>query len=75
MILWSTSSNNCLIHVDVWNPNVQPGVLQTRLRMKTSDNKRRLNLSEVISKLEKMCNPKTKDQAPLANVLFLFTTA
>ena len=49
-------------------------VFQTHFRIKTSDNKRRLDLSEVISKLEKMCNPKTKDEAPLTNVLFLLTT-
>ena len=47
-------------------------VFQTHFRIKPSDNKRRLDLSEVTSK--SMCNPKTKDEAPLTNVLFLFTT-
>ena len=41
-------------------------VFRTNFRIKTSDNKRRLN------QVRKMWNPKTKDQARITYVLLLF---
>ena len=52
----------------MWNPNVHclPNTFQ--------DKKLATSQSEIIFKFEKMCNPKLKDEARIANVLFLFTT-